>query len=231
MAVHGGRTPYDEAGALTGPARVLVAEDLVATAVPGDLWDVITPKADVSGEYPAKTGWRDIGLASDAPSYVHGGTTAGLTYQQPTGELFTAVSEVTRNFTLNMAEFIKENLQLMENTSQETAVAEGAADSGESAGVKIPIGLYTDLRIVRVCMVTFRPVGSEVVDEGGGVTRPPAVALIIPRAQLAISDKTVSPDKGNPTSVSIELTAKSEPTAAAGAEHGYWFIETAGTLP
>lgn len=226
--MHGGRVPYDEQGALTGPARTVVAETSVTS--PNDLWDIIEPVPDVDGEYPTQTGWRDIGLAVDAPEYSHGGSQSGLAYQQPTGELFQVVDEVTRNITIHIADFREDNLKLLENSEVTAAVAAGAAASGETAGTKVYIGLYTDLKVVRVAMISYRPVGAEVVDEGA-TTRPTAVALIIPKAQLTVNDKTVSPAKGAGVDAAIQLSAQVDAAAPAGGEHGFWFIETAGTAP
>lgn len=225
MAMHGGKTPYDEAGALTGPARVLYAP--VATAVPADLWDIIPAVADGSGEYPAKTGWFDFGLAADAPTVSHGRESEGLEYEQPSGALFQAITEVNRSMTINVAHIDEVTLQIIENASTASTIA---AATNESAQKKVNVGLYTSLPVWRVALVAFRPSGAATVTEPGGATRPPAVARIIPRCVISSDDTEVEFPKGDPAGGEVTFTAESEPTAPAGGEHGFWIVEQAGTI-
>lgn len=225
MAMHGGKTPYDEAGALTGPARVVYAPTTVA--VPVDLWDVVAAVADGSGEYPLKTGWLDFGLAADAPSYTHGRESSGLDYEQPTGQLFQQITDISRALTVNVAHIDDRTLQIVENSGAATTIT---AAANESAQKKINVGLYTQLTVWRVAMISFRPSGAAVVTEPGGATRPPAVARIIPRCVISSDDTEITIPKGDPAAGAVTFTAESEPTAPAGGEHGFWIVEQAGTI-
>jgi hypothetical protein len=124
MAKTGGRTPYDKAGAHSGPARVLWAPTTVA--VPSDINDIVPMVADVNGEYGAKTGWVDFGLSADAPSYTHDKDTDGLSYQQAASDLFQVVSDISRSFTAQVAELDKDNMKIMENANRIVAVTAAA---------------------------------------------------------------------------------------------------------
>lgn len=225
MAMHGGKTPYDEAGALTGPARCVYAP--IGTAVPTDLWDIIPAVADGSGEYPVKTGWFDFGLAADAPTVGHGRESEGLEYEQPSGALFQAITEVNRNLTLNVAHIDEKTLQIIENAGTASTIA---ASANESAQKKVSVGLYTSLPVWRVALISFRPSGAGTVTEPGGATRPPAVARVIPRSVISSDDTELEFPKGEPAGGEVTFTAESEPSAPAGGEHGYWIIEQTGTI-
>lgn len=234
MARTGGRTPWDQGNAATGPARVLWAPTTVA--VPTAPVDVIQQVADGSGEYPPKTGWIDFGLAADAPSYSTARDTGGLEYQQPTQELFKAVSSITRQFTAQVAEIDPENLKIIENTSLTAAVATSAAAAAigvkTAAHTKVFTGLYTDLIQIRIAMVSYRPVGSGVVTEPGPpvITRPPAIMRIIPLCTLSGDSSEFSAGRGDPVNMSVTFDVVPDPSAGAGKEHGWWAIETPGSI-
>jgi len=228
LAMHGGKTPWDEAGALTGPARVLYAP--TATAVPTDIWDVIPAVATAGGEYPAKTGWSDFGLAADAPSVTHGRESEGLEYEQPSGSLFQAITEVNRGMTLSVAHIDETTLQIIENASAASTIA---ASTGESAQKKVNVGLYSSVPVWRVVLVAFRPSGAGTVVEPSPSpvgSRPPLVARVIPRATITSDDTELEFPKGDPAAGEVTFTAESEPSAPAGGEHGYWIIEQPGTI-
>lgn len=226
--MHGGRTPWDEAGALAGPARVLYAPTSVA--VPGDCWDIVPAVATAGGEYPAKTGWEDFGLAADAPSTTHGRDSSGLDYQQPSGALFQAITAVTRSLTLNVAHIDERTIQIIENADAATTIA---AATGESALKKVYVGLYSDVPQWRIALVSFRPSGAGTVVEPAPSpigSRPPAVVRVIPRATISSDDTELSFPEGEPAGGNVTFTAESEPTAPAGGEHGYWVFEQVGTI-
>lgn len=228
MAMHGGRTPWDEAGALAGPARVLYAPTSVA--VPGDLWDIVPAVATAGGEYPAKTGWVDFGLMADPPSVTHGRDSSGLDYQQPSGPLFQAITEVNRSMTVNIAHIDEVTMQIVENAAAATSIA---AATGESALKKVYVGLYSNVPQWRIALVSFRPSGAGAVVEPAPSpigTRPPAVARVIPRATISSDDTEIEFPEGDPAAGDVTFTAESEPTAPAGGEHGYWIFEQAGTI-
>jgi len=228
VAMHGGRTPYDEGGALTGPARVLYAP--LATAVPTDVWDIIPAVADVDGEYPAETGWFDFGLAADAPTYTHSRESEGLEYQQPSGALFQAITSVERNLTAQIAHIDEITLQIIENALSASTISSAA---NESALKKVNVGLYSDVPVWRVALVSFRPSGAGVVTEPAASpvdTRPPLVARIIPRAVITADETEMSFARGEPTNAECTFVAQSEPSAPAGGEHGYWIVEQPGTI-
>lgn len=228
MAMHGGRTPWDEAGALAGPARVLYAPTSVA--VPGDVWDIVPAVATAGGEYPAKTGWVDFGLMADAPSVTHGRDSSGLDYQQPSGALFQAITEVNRSMSVNIAHIDEVTMQIVENADAATSIA---AATGESALKKVYVGLYSDVPQWRIALLAFRPSGAGAVVEPGPSpvgTRPPLVARVIPRATISSDDTEFSFPEGEPAAGDVVFTAESEPTAPAGGEHGYWCFEQPGTI-
>jgi hypothetical protein len=226
MALGGGRTPYDSAGALTGPARVLYAP--VTEDVPGDLWDIVTAVADGSGEYPAQGDWEDFGLAADAPSYTHSKDTEGLEYQQPAGVLFEQISDITRTITVQIAQIDPANMRIVENSSGANEAV--AAAVNQSAGTKVPFGLYDTFTTYRVALISYRPSGAAVVTEPGGATRPPAVGLILPRVRLSAEDSEFSFERGTPVNAAITFTVFPEDTLDAGEEHGFWFFETPSTI-
>ncbi len=234
MARTGGRFPFDASLAVTGPARVLWAPTTVA--VPADLNDVIQLVADASGEYPAKTGWVDFGLAADAPSYSHGKDTEGLEYEQPAGALFNVVSEITRQFTAQVAELDDQALKIIENTSLTATVAASAAGapaaSKKPAQTKIHTGLYTTLASYRMAWIFQRPPGSATVTEPGPptVTRPPFIGRIFPLVQLSADETEIESAKGDPGNAEVNFDVVTDPAQGAGKEHGYWVYETPGAI-
>lgn len=229
MAVTGGRMPYDAVGALAGPARVLFASLAEVATPPVDLWTIVPPVADAQGQYPALTGWHDLGLAADAPTYTHAKDTAGLEYQQPKGELFQQISDISRSFTAQVAQIDAQNMQIIENTSSLSAIASAA---GKSAQTKVAFGTYQSLKTYRICLVSFRPDGSAVVTEPApsNAVRPPAVGLILPTCTLAAESSELNFDKGAPVNCAVTFTAIQTPGLPAGQEHGYWIFEGAGTI-
>jgi hypothetical protein len=228
MPVSGGVTPYDAGGALAGPARVLYAIPSV-TAAPVDLWDVIPAVADVSGEYPAKTGWKDFGLSADAPSYTHSKDSAGLEYQQPKGVLFEQISAITRTFTAQIGQIDPDNMIIVENANAITSIA---ATTAKSAQKKLGIGLYSSFKNVRIVLVTYRPSGTPAVTEPtpSNRVRPAAVALVFPQCVLSAEDSEFSFDAGTPVNAAITFTVVPDQTQGAGNEHGYWIFEQSGVI-
>lgn len=228
----GGRTPYDKALAATGPARVLWAETSVA--VPTDISRIVDSVA-TNGEYPAKAGWNDFGLAVDAPSYSHDKDTEGLEYQQPSGVLFEEITELTRSFTAQVAEIDPENLKIIENSSITAAVAASAAAATaadkKAAQTLIHTGLYSSFKQYRIAMISYRPTGAGQIVEGtSGVVRPCAVARILPLCSLAAEESELSFEKGEPTNAEVTFTVIPDPALGAAKEHGYWALETPGTI-
>lgn len=223
--MHGGRMPYDEQGALVGPARCLFAP--VATAVPTGL--VVAHVADEDGEYPPITGWYDFGLAADAPSYTHSRESEGITYQQPSGDLFQQISSVDRTMELQIAHIDADTLQIVENANTPTEVATVA--NTHPGYDKVDVGLYTDTPVWRVALISFRPGGAnEVVETDSGITRPSMVMRVIPRSTIAADESSTDFDRGTPVNFSVTFNALTEPSAPAGGEHGYWIVEHAGTI-
>lgn len=226
MAATGGRMPFDQAGALAGPARVLYA-DPDTESIPADLYDVVPGVNDGNDEYPAQTGWTDFGLAADAPSYVHSKDTEGLEYQQSRGVLFETISSIQRQFTVQVAEISPANLKILENTAFQSAISGGA---NEAAQTKVEFGVYQSFQAYRVAFIMYRPDGSATVEEPDGTKRPPAVALILPRAVLAAEDTEFSFEAGTPVNAPITFTCLREPSLGAGKEHGFWIFETPGII-
>lgn len=232
MARTGGLTPYDKLNALSGPARTLVAEDPSSTAIPTSTADVISMVADVNGEYPAKTGWRDLGLAADAPGYSHDKDTSGLEYEQVRGVLFETVESIERQFTAQMAEFDADNLMIIENSDIEAAIAASAAlATNKHAGfTNVHTGMYSRFKQYRICMIAYRPEGAGVVTEPGGIKRPPSVARILPLCVLAAEGTDVEVEAGEPTNAEVTFTVIPDSSAGVGKEHGFWSIENTGTI-
>lgn len=228
----GGRTPFDKNNAAVGPARVLWADTTQAT--PADIWDIIPAVANAQGEYPAKAGWNDFGLAADAPSYTHGRDTEGLEYQQSAQALFEQVSEITREFTAQISEIAVENLKIMENSVLTSAIAaSGTGATGESALTLVHTGLYESLRQLRVALVFYRPTGAGTVVEPSPSpvgSRPPAIARVFPLVQLAAEDTDIDVDREDPVNMEVTFKINPDTSLAAGKQHGYWAIETPGTI-
>lgn len=197
--------------------------------MPDDLWDIVPAVADVDNEYPAIAPWKDFGLAADAPSYTHGRQTQGLEYEQSAGVLFEQLSEISRGFTAQVGQIDPDNMKIVENT--EAAVEDIAAAAHKSALKKLPFGTYTSLQAYRIAMVSYRPDGSaEVTETENDITRPPAVALILPRVVLAAEDSEFTFGAGTPTNAAIAFNVISEDTLPAGEEHGYWIFEQPGAI-
>lgn len=226
MALQGGKLPYDGDGALTGPARVLYGPS--ATAVPTDLWDVVPAVANAQGEYPAKTGWFDFGLAAEAPSYSHDKETEGIEYEQPSAALFEQISAITRSFTAQIAQIDPANMKIVENTQAATVAI--AASANESAMDKVSFGLYDTFETRRIVLVTYRPSGAGEVTEPNGTKRPPAAALILPTCRLAAEESEFEFAKGEPVNAEIGFTVFSTPGLPAGQEHGFWIFEKPGAI-
>lgn len=230
----GGRTPYDKLNAASGPARVLWA--LPTQALPASPVAIVDQVANASGEYPAKTGWNDLGLAADAPSYTHDKDTEGLEYEQPTGVLFEEITEINREITLQIAELDVDNLKIIENSDLSTAVAASAAAAAATAKTSayqlVHAGLYGSFRQFRVAIISYRPTGAGVVTEPGPpvISRPPSVARIIPLCQMAAEDTEIEWEKGEPVNAEVTFTVLPDAAAGTGKEHGYWALETAGAI-
>lgn len=230
----GGRTPYDQANAASGPARVVWAP--ISVAVPNTPVDIFQQVANAQGEYPCKTGWNDFGLATDAPSYSTSRETGGLEYQQPKQELFKIVTSVQRQFTAQVAEIDSENLKLIENSTSTAAVAASAAAAvigvKSAAWTKIFTGLYSDLTQIRIAMIAYRPPGAGVVTEPGPpvVSRPPAIVRIIPICVLSADSSEFEFSTGDPTGVSVQFDIIPDPAQGTDKEHGWWALETAGAI-
>ena len=227
MAATGGRIPFDAANALTGPARVLYAP-LTVTA-PTDVYDIISGVADSNGEYPAQTGWVDFGLAADAPSYSHSRETEGIDYEHASG-LFEKISEISRSFTAQVAEISPENLKILENAPEITTIA---ASANQAAQKKVPFGFYTSLAQYRIAMIAFRPDGAGTITEPVASpvdTRPPLVALVLPKCQLAAEDTELEFSREDPVNAEIQFTAQADQSLGAGKEHGFWIVEQPGTI-
>lgn len=228
MAATGGKTPYDQANALAGPARTVWAE--LSVTAPEDLYDIIPGVADEDGEYPVLTGWNDFGLAADAPTYSHGKDTTGLEYQQPTGVLFEQITDITRTFTAQVAEISAEAMAIVENTPQ-TDIEPIAAAPGQAPQKKVPFGLYSQLIGYRIGMISYRPDGAGSVTEPvTGLIRPCAVALVLPICRLSTDESSLDFERGTPTNAAVTFRAFKDTAQPAGAEHGYWVIEQPATI-
>lgn len=229
MAATGGKYPFDQANALAGPARTVWA--LPTVTAPTDLYDIISGVADAQGEYPLATGWNDFGLSADAPTYSHGKDTSGLEYQQPTGVLFEQITDIARQFTAQVAEISPESLAIIENIPQ-SAIETIAAGPGQAPQKKIPFGLYSQLQSYRIAMISYRPdgAGSVVEPAPSGITRPTAVALVLPVCRLSADESSLDFERGTPTNAAVTFRAFKDTTQAAGEEHGYWVIEEPATI-
>lgn len=229
MPATGGRMPFDASGALAGPARTVFADPADVAASPVDLWQIITPVANVTGEYPVKTGWKDFGLAADAPTYTHSKETEGLEYQQSRGVLFEQISNIARSFTAQVAQIDPDNMVIVENAQ---AVETIAGATGVSAQKKVSFGIYEEFKTLRIALISYRPSGTPMVTEPAPSNRkrPAAVALILPLCVLAAEDSEFQFDAGNPVNAPITFTVLRDATQAAGKEHGYWIFEQPGVI-
>lgn len=225
MALQGGKVPFDPATALAGPARTVYAP--ISEAVPTDLYDIV-PGVNTGGEYATVGNWEDFGLAADAPTYNHSRETEGLEYEQSQGVLFEQISEIARTFTAQVAGISPENIKIVENTS--SAIETIAASANQAAQKKVPFGLYSSLTAYRVAMIAFRPDGSATVTEPDGTTRPPAVALVLPRVVLGAEDSEFSVGAGEPVNAPISFNVINEDTLPSGEEQGFWVFEEPGTI-
>lgn len=230
MALTGGRHPYDPAEALIGPFNVLIADpNDVDIADVDDLYSIVSGIRDGSGIYQPAADWAYGGLAADAHEYDHGRETAGIEYDNVNGDLFEQVSKITRDVTVNFGSFGKFTVQIMENTTDETAIA-GATNKAPQT--KVGFGLYDSLREYRVALVGYRPDSSTVglVREGvAGPYRPAMYAVVFPLVRLSTDSTKLSFKKGAPVSGAVKLSSVAEPTLGAGLEHGFHVWETPGS--
>ncbi len=225
MALGGGRTPYDPAGALTGPARVLWAP--ITATLPDEAWDIIPP-VNTAGEYAALGDWEDFGLAADAPVYNHSKETEGLEYEQPSTILFEQISKVERTFTAQIGQIDPVNMKIVENT--DSAVTTVAAAANKSVQKRLRFGIYDSFISYRIAMVSFRPSGSGDVQEPDGTIRPCATVLVLPVCRLSAEDSEFTFERGTPVNAAIKFTVYPEETLDAGEEHGFWIFEQTGII-
>lgn len=218
-------TGYKQEGAVSGPARVLYAPTTVA--VPAGLDSIINLVADVNGVYAPKTGWVDFGLAADASSYSKGHDTEGQEYEQPTGLLFEQVSDINRQITVNMAEILPENLQIIESSG---VISTKAAAANVSAQQVLKAGSFTSVTRYRIAIISQRDVGAVKVTEPGGLERGGLVAQVGLACALSGDDSELSSGAGDPISADVQFTLFPETGQPKGQEYVHHYLEQAGVI-
>lgn len=214
-----------KADALTGPAKIVYAP--IAQAVPANISDIIA-MVGVSGVYAPFTGYKEFGLAADAPSYTRGIESEGIEYDNVQGPLFERITAINRQLTANVGSINPENAMIWENAP---AVATIAAAAGKSAQSAVKIGTFEESAEYRVAIICQRPKKAVLVTEPGGVTRGGLVVLSLYRCTLAAEDLELSFGSDEAIAGEITFTVFPELTVTNPAQqYGQYFFEQAGTI-
>lgn len=223
--------PYDIFNMVVGAVRVVYADadGANAIAVPTKLQDLqdLTPTA---GDYPTATDVNDLGAATDGSEYTHGRELEGVEIEQETGSIFEEITQVSRGFSLSMAELEPNNVQLIEVASAIETIA-AVANAG---GAQKSVGLasYTELPAYRIALIGVRKRAAGLVTHAtSGMERGRLVAVTLNRATLSSDENTTSFGKGTLANTSLGVTAFPEPGEAADVAYGRWFFEDAGAIP
>lgn len=221
--------PYDITNMIVGAARTVIADadGATAPAVPTKLQDIQNLIA-VGDAYPLKANWRDIGAATDGSEYTHGREAEGVEIQQESGSIFEEITNVSRGFSLSMAELYPANVQFIEvaEVIETIAAAAGAGGPQKSVGM----GSYTDLPAYRMALIGVRKVSAGALIEPGGRTRGRLVGVVLNRVTLSTDENTVGFEKGTLADTQIGVTAFPEPGQPQATAYGRWLFEDAATI-
>jgi len=228
MAMAGGRNPIEVLEALAGPAWLLIRDLATSPVVPADPAAVVSPVADVAGEYAAVTPWRYTGLSADDFAFETGREVSGLEYSGK-GELFKRVTSVSYQVTAQLAGIAQLNLALIAN-SQSTATI--ASVAGKPAYKRVGLGNYSDFKRYQIALVADRPSGAGVIVEPApsGRSRPPSVIIIGNNVSLTDDESELEFSSDDPVNAEVTFSFAPLTGSALGREYGDVYEETPGTI-
>jgi hypothetical protein len=222
MAETTGLFPYDIDELTAGPIRCLWAP--ISQAIPTTLADVI----DQVSPYAPKTGWVDFGATAGPWVNQRNITTTQFKIQQTTLTVQERVNEVVRTVQVAVAELRPDVMQVLEGgPTTETAVA----GTGVGAYTKAPFGNILDLTQYRMAFIGCRGKDQGIVTEPTtSLVRGRMFAYFANRVQLAAENLQTSLGQGDLGNANCTFKLYPDYTEAAGAEHGAWVFEDAGTF-
>jgi hypothetical protein len=219
-----GLNTYNLNNLLKGPCNVLYADPEVTTA-PTKIADLFDPDG---GGYQLKTGWSVFGATTSGTAYGRQFQTSGHQIEQATGNVAEEVVDVVRTVQLTAGEISPEMLQLMEQAPNIDTLAKA---KGHSAEKQIRFGKVEELSDLRIAFVGRRLKGKGAdVKESGGATRGAFVVGGLWVAQLTGDAANLQIAKGNLAAAPLTLQAYPDTSQPEGEEHGFWFVEEAGTI-
>lgn len=215
--------PFEVMNLAVGPIRVVYAPDDGSVAIPAapqDIQAMVDP-------YTLEPGWLDFGAAVNPPSYSRGNTQNDLTLQNETTPVDSEVTAVARSFGFNIAEIAPAQQALLEHSPGIETVP---SESGANASKGVPFGSFDQLERFRVAFLGKRKKKAGLVVEPGGAERGRYFAVVLYSASMAGDTQSMSFDRANFASGDVTFNAYSDPNADAGADHGTWLFEDAGTI-
>lgn len=212
--------PYDVNEIADGPIRCMYAP--ITEPLPNDLGDLV----DQTDPYDPAGGFVDFGATGGPMQVARNITSAAYNIQQTTTAVLERITEVTRAATVNVAELRPDIVAMIE----EGLAADVAAAAGLSAHSKVTFGNIEDLTQYRMAFLGRRSKSQGVVVEPGGVERGRLFAYVAYRVQLQAENLQLGFAEGDMANADVTFKLYPEPGQAAGAEHGVWLFEDAGTL-
>jgi hypothetical protein len=223
MTVIEGALPYDLANLLGGACRVLYAD--TDQAIPAKIHDVI----ELVHPYDAKAGWTDLGATGDASSYSRNIDSEGYEIQQATGAVLESITDIVRQFKIDIAEIKPEHIQI---TEEATTIGTVAAVDGTNTQQKVvKVGNFSEVTQRRFAFVSQRQRAQGIVTEPSTLReRGQFVLFSAYRAQIAAEESEVTWDKGNLATVPCDFRLFPEPGEDQGEETAVWVFEAEGLI-
>lgn len=214
--------PYSLANLAVGPVRILVAKvSLVATA-PTKIQDVV----GMVDPYTPVANYFEFGATVNPANYSRGFTENELRIQQDKGTIDSDVTDVSRAFRFNMAEWTTAGLQIVE---QAPSVDTIAAASGTGAQKGVEFGTFNELDHYRVVFIGRRRIRAGLVTEPGGATRARMFGVVLYDATITGDSQDTEMAQGNLMNTDVSFKAYPDSTTRPG-KHGKWLWEDAGTI-
>lgn len=215
--------PNTVANLLDGPVRALWAP--ASVVLPDDISDIIS----MVYPYTPKTNWTDFGATTDASSYSRDMSSEDYQIEQETGAVFSKVTEVTRQFTLPVAEITADTMQMLEEGGVKAAVA---AAAGVGAQTRVGFGGISSLTRYRMAFIAQRDPGfGTVVNEPGGRVRGPFIGLVGYQVSLAATGSSLDIAKGALSSREVTFTLYPDASVASTKDNtGCFLFEAGGTI-
>jgi len=208
---------------LKGPCNVLYAPTTVAA--PAKIADIFDPDG---GGYELAEGWKVFGATTAGTAYSRQFATQGYQIEQATGNVDEEVTDAVRTVNATMGEVAEDILQILEQAGAVDTVAKA---KGYSAEKQIRTGTVESLTPYRIAFVGRRLVGKGAdVKESGGKTRGAFVVGGLWTAKITGDQAAIQLARGQLASAPLTFQAYIDDTQDEGEEHGFWFLEQAGTI-